>query len=82
MKIRLSLESISENQFYYMKALNVVESENYEDMSLLSGAMKIPSNVNGGSGNICITTNTVLEFTVFDNYDCPRIIDHNSLVYY
>ncbi|MBR2194841.1 MAG: DUF4249 family protein [Salinivirgaceae bacterium] len=82
MKIRLSLESISENQFYYLKALNVVESENYEDMAMLSGAMKIPSNVNGGSGNICITTNTVLEFTVFDNYDCPRIIDHNSLVYY
>ena len=81
MKIRLSLESISENQFYYLKALNVVESENYEDMSLLSGAMKIPSNVSGGCGNICITTNTVLEFTIFDNCQRPRVIDHKSTIY-
>lgn len=81
MKVKLSVESISANQYYYLKALNVVQSKNYVDMVQMSGAMKIPSNVNGGSGNICITTNTVFEFTLLDNYETKRVIDHNSTIY-
>jgi len=74
MKVRLLLQSISENQFYYLKALNAIESEDYEDMAQLSGSLKIPSNVSGGCGNICITTNTVLEFTLLENFARPRKI--------
>ena len=81
MKLKLSIESISENQFYYLKALNVIESENYEDMSQLSGALKIPSNVNGGGGNICLTTSTVIEFNILDNYTRKRIIEEEPIYY-
>ena len=80
-KIKLSIESISENQYYYLKALNVVQSENYEDMSQLSGALKIPSNVVGGSGNICVTTSNVLEFTVLDNYSRKRVVEEEPIFY-
>ncbi len=73
-KVKLSIESISENQYYYLKALNVIESESYADMSQLSGALKIPSNVNGGGGNICITTNSVVEFNILDNYTRKRVV--------
>lgn len=81
MKVRLLLQSISENQFYYLKALNTIESEDYEDMAQLSGTLKIPSNVSGGCGNICITTNSVLEFTLLENFARPRKIN-KSILYY
>ena len=82
MKVKVSVESISENQYYYLKALNVVESEGYEDISTLSGALKVPSNVNGGCGNICLTTSTVFEFTVLDNFVRDRVIEEAPIYYW
>ncbi|MBO4602337.1 MAG: hypothetical protein J5651_04170 [Salinivirgaceae bacterium] len=81
MKVKLSIESINENQYYYLKALNVVESDGYVDIATLSGALKIPSNVNGGCGNICLTTNTVFEFNILDNYTRKRVVEEEPLYY-
>ena len=67
-KIRLELQSISEQQYFYLRALNAVNSDFYEENSDLTGAMKIPSNVSGGCGNISITTRSFYEITVLDNY--------------
>lgn len=81
MNVKLSIESITENQYYYLKALNVVESDGYEDIATLSGALKIPSNVNGGCGNICVTTNSMLEIPILENYTRERVVGDEPLYY-
>ena len=46
----VAVESITESEYYYLKALNTSESETYEDNHDLSGPIRLPSNVHGGTG--------------------------------
>ncbi len=71
---QLVLQSITSDQFFYLKALNAVASDAYEDMSELSGSLKIPSNVTGGCGNINITTNTVFDFCILEDFEQQKTI--------
>ncbi|MCR4559985.1 MAG: DUF4249 domain-containing protein [Bacteroidales bacterium] len=73
-KIRLELQSISAQQYFYLRALNAINSDFYEDNSDLTGAMKIPSNVSGGCGNLSITTRSFYEISVLDNYHPKNIV--------
>jgi hypothetical protein len=73
-KIRLELQSISAQQYFYLRALNAINSDFYEDNSDLTGVMKIPSNVSGGCGNISITTRSFYEISVLDNYHPKNIV--------
>lgn len=67
----VKLQSISEQQYYYLRAMNAVKSSFYDDMSSLTGAMKVPTNVHGGSGNFCVTTAIIVKVPVLENYRPP-----------
>ncbi len=69
--LTVKLQSISEQQYYYLRAMNAITSSSYDEMSNLSGAMKIPTNVHGGSGNFCVTTTTIVKVPILDNYRPP-----------
>lgn len=46
--VKVRLLSISEMQYYYLKALNIYDSVDYDDY--LSPPVKFPSNIEGGTG--------------------------------
>jgi len=46
--LRVNLHRISETQYYYLKALNIYDSSNYEEA--LYFPVKFPSNINNGTG--------------------------------
>lgn len=48
--LKISLECISEAQYYYLRALNLYYSDNYDEM--LSQPIQLPSNVKQGTGII------------------------------
>lgn len=54
MDIIIRLLSITETEFYYLKALNLIDSDAYDE--IMSEPIKYPSNVHGGTGIIGITT--------------------------
>lgn len=70
--ITIRLLSITEAEFRYLKALNYLASDNYED-AIMEPVM-IPSNVNGGLGFVGISSETrvimQLPDEIFDN-DLP-----------
>lgn len=67
--VTVRLLSISEAEYRYLKALNYLESDNYEDA--LMEPVIIPSNVEGGLGFVGISSEArhVMEFPdeIFDN---------------
>ncbi|MBO7495653.1 MAG: DUF4249 family protein [Salinivirgaceae bacterium] len=67
-RAELKLQSISEQQYYYLRAMNAINSSAYDEMSSFSGALKVPSNVHGGSGNFGVSTQTTVDMLLLDNY--------------
>ena len=53
-----TLESITKNEYYYLKALNQYEDDNFFDDEDITGPMKFPSNVKGGAGFVGFCTST------------------------
>ena len=49
---KVTVESITESEYYYLKALNTSESETYDENSDLTGPIRLPSNVHGGTGYV------------------------------
>lgn len=62
------LTAIDAHQYYYLKVLNAISSDYYSDYSELTGSVKIPSNVSGGSGNIFLSASTEIEFPILTDY--------------
>lgn len=54
MDVIIRLLSITETEYYYLKALNLLDSDAYDE--IMSEPIKYPSNVHGGTGMIGITT--------------------------
>ena len=54
MDIIIHLRSITEVEYYYLKALNLVDSDIYDET--IDEPIKYPSNVHGGTGMIGIST--------------------------
>lgn len=54
--VRLRLLSITETEYYYLKALNLIDSDMYDETMM--EPIKFASNVNGGIGLISISTET------------------------
>ena len=50
--LTVTLETISASEYYYLKALNTRDSDVYDDTSDLTGPIKTPTNVHGGSGMV------------------------------
>nr|WP_186972482.1 DUF4249 domain-containing protein [Bacteroides intestinalis] len=70
--ITVRLLSISEAEFRYLKALNYLESDNYEEA--LMEPVIIPSNVKGGLGFVGISSETRMTMQLPD-----EIIDNENL---
>ena len=56
MDVIIRLLSITETEYYYLKALNLVDSDAYDET--INEPIKYPSNVHGGIGMIGISTET------------------------
>lgn len=52
--IIVHLLSITETEFYYLKALNLIDSDSYDET--INEPIKYPSNVNGGTGIVGVST--------------------------
>lgn len=52
----IRLQSINETEFHYLKVLNVIDSDAYDET--LMEPIKFPSNVHGGTGMVGISTET------------------------
>lgn len=52
--IIISLLSITEAEYYYLKALNLIDSDNYDET--INEPIKFPSNVQGGTGIVGFST--------------------------
>ena len=79
-RLKVNLQSLSEQQYYYLRALNAITSPFYDETSSLSGAMKLPSNVRGGSGNFSVMTQTTVEVPLLVDYK-PSYYD-GEIIYY
>lgn len=66
--VLFQIESITESEYYYLKALNIYSSDNYDDEDPLSGPMKFPSNVRGGAGIVGIHSAAVKVIKLQGNY--------------
>ena len=54
MDVIIRLLSITETEYYYLKALNLVDSDVYDET--INEPLRYPSNVHGGPGMIGIST--------------------------
>lgn len=54
MDVIIRLQSITETEYYYLKALNFVDSDAYDET--INEPLKFPSNVSGGTGIVSIST--------------------------
>ena len=54
MDVIIRLMSITETEYYYLKALNLVDSDAYDET--INEPIKYPSNVHGGTGMVGIST--------------------------
>lgn len=75
----VGIESIDEDTYYYVKALNGFESGNFDEQEL-TGAVKMRRNVHGGSGNISIIARTVVKVAVYDHYKPKWILQDNYVI--
>ncbi len=62
-RINIRLQSISEAEFRYLKILNVIDSDAYDEV--LNEPITFPSNVHGGTGFVSISSSTSV--TLFRN---------------
>ena len=76
--------SISEDEYYYLKVLNARGPDSYfdfnEDMSL-TGDVKLPSNVSGGTGNIFLSSRIEISGSLYEDY-VPEYGGEEYPVYY
>ena len=63
-EFKVHLLSITEIQYYYLKALNIVNDESYDEY--LSMPVVYPSNVEGGVGIVGFSSGTYKTFTIPD----------------
>jgi hypothetical protein len=61
MTVLFKVYAIDEEQYYFLKVMNAMSSEYYDDNEGMAGALRLPSNVNGGSGNVFLTNSVTAE---------------------
>ena len=71
--LRVTVCSFSEAAYYYLKSLNLRESEYYDDYKDLTGPIKLPSNVRGGTGIVGLYTSRSLPVKVFGSDRYPGL---------
>lgn len=59
------LISLTEAEYYYLRALNVYDSDNYDDV--FSPPIQFPSNVNGGTGIVSVSSGNLRKINIRKN---------------
>lgn len=67
--LQVRLLSISKEEYYYLKALNILDSDNSNGP--FNEAIKLPSNIKGGIGIVGISTGTSLKLDLEDYKPVP-----------
>ena len=68
--VYIRILSITEKEYYYLRALNLLDSDAYDNT--LSEPIAFPSNVNGGTGMVGFSTETNYMLTVKNNAVPPN----------
>ena len=71
--VYIRILSITEKEYYYLRALNLLDSDAYDNT--LSEPIAFPSNVNGGTGMVGFSTETNYMLTVKNNAVPPMVPD-------
>ena len=61
----VGVETVDEQAYYYLKALNGIESGSFSNQEL-TGSVKMWRNVTGGSGNITFAAQRIKKFVIFN----------------
>lgn len=77
----VGIESIDEDTYFYVKALNGFESGNFDEQEL-TGAVKMRRNVHGGSGNISLIARSIKKIVVYDHYKPKWVYKEHDDNYY
>ncbi len=73
--LQLILSSYTPSAYYYLKAMNFKESVFYDDNSDLTGPVKLPSNVKGGTGLVGVFTSKALALHLYGPYRTPTLFN-------
>ena len=80
----IDVYSITEDEYYYLKVMNARGPESYfeyDDGMSLTGDVKLPSNVSGGTGNIFLSSCIKITGCLFEDY-VPEYGGKQPLIYY
>ena len=81
----VGIESIDEDAYYYFKAINNYRSGTF-DYQELTGAIKMHTNVKGGSGNIILTSRITKDIVIYDDVTPKPVLvprkDYPDDIYY
>ena len=71
--LQIVVSSYTRSAYYYLKAMNMKESSYYDDNSDLTGPIKLPSNVQGGTGIVGFYTSKAILIHAFGTDHYPGI---------
>ena len=78
----VGIESINEDAYYYYKAINNYCAGTFDNQEL-TGAVKMRTNVKGGSGNIVLTSRITKTIVIYDSIQPkPVYVPWNDIIYY
>lgn len=76
MDVIIRLMSITETEYYYLKALNLVDSDAYDET--INEPIKYPSNVHGGTGMVGISTEVTQTIHIISSSHSKVTLLHQS----
>ena len=79
----VSIYSITADEYYYLKVLNARGPDSYfewDDGMSLTGDVKLPSNVKGGTGNIFVSSCAKITGCLYEDY-VPEYMDFGYYIY-
>ena len=78
----VGIESINEDAYYYYKAINNYCAGTFDNQEL-TGAVKMRTNVKGGSGNIVLTSRITKTIVIYDSIQPkPVYVPWDDIIYY
>lgn len=78
----VGIESINEDAYYYFKAINNYNAGTFDNQEI-TGAVKMHTNVIGGSGNIVLTSRILKTIVIYDSIQPkPVYVPWEEIYYY
>ena len=77
----VGIESINEDAYYYFKAINNYNAGTFDNQEI-TGAVKMHTNVIGGSGNIVLTSRILKTIVIYDSIQPKPVYMPWEEIYY